>query len=326
MLGESGQLFDVGRRRDDAVDRKSCDPVDDGPDLVGEQTRGVQTDEAVAGAHNGRSVAGRRPSSIAYRPNPGDEAEHPLMKKVIVITGGGRGIGAATCRLAARQGYSVCVNYRQDRTAAEGVVTAIEAGGGHAIAVAADVAVEADVTRLFAIVDDTLGPLTALVNNAGILATQMRVDSMDAARLHRIFATNAVGSFLCAREAVRRMSTKYGGHGGAIVNVSSAAARLGSPGEYVDYAASKGAVDTLTIGLAREVAGEGIRVNAVRPGFIYTDMHTSGGEPNRVDRVKECVPMKRGGTPEEVASAIVWLLSDDASFTTGAFVDVTGGT
>ncbi len=191
---------------------------------------------------------------------------------------------------------------------------------------AADVAVESDVKRLFATVDDTLGPLTALVNNAGILETQMRVDAMDAARLHRIFATNVVGSFLCARETVRRISTKHGGNGGAIVNVSSGAARLGSPGEYVDYAASKGAIDTLTIGLAREVAEEGIRVNAVRPGFIYTDLHASGGEPNRVERVKEFVPMKRGGRPEEVANAILWLLSDYASFTTGAFVDVTGGT
>jgi NAD(P)-dependent dehydrogenase (short-subunit alcohol dehydrogenase family) len=247
------------------------------------------------------------------------------MNKVIVITGGSRGIGAATARLAGQQGYSVCVNFRRDREAAEEVVNAIKASGAQAIAVAADVGVEADVKRLFATVSEALGSLTALVNNAGILETQMRVDAMDAARLQRIFATNVVGSFLCAREAVRRMSTKYGGTGGAIVNVSSGAARLGSPGEYVDYAASKGAIDTLTIGLAREVAEEGIRVNAVRPGFIYTDMHASGGEPNRVERVKEFVPMKRGGTPEEVAHAIMWLISDRASFTTGAFVDVTGG-
>ena len=247
------------------------------------------------------------------------------MTKVILITGGSRGIGAAVARLAGQQGYSVCVNYRHDREAAESVVKSIAESGARAIAVLADVTVESDVKRLFATVDDMLGTITALVNNAGILEKQMRVDSMDAARLHRIFATNVIGSFLCAREAVRRMSTKHGGNGGAIVNVSSGAARLGSPGEYVDYAASKGAIDTLTIGLAREVAEENIRVNAVRPGFIYTEMHASGGEPNRVDRVKEFVPMKRGGKPEEVANAILWLLSDGASFTTGAFIDVTGG-
>lgn len=248
-----------------------------------------------------------------------------MMNQVIVITGGSRGIGAATARLAGQRGYAVCVNYRQDRVAAEGVVQVLEAGGARAIAVAADVSVEGDVQRLFATVDDTLGPLTALVNNAGILETQMRVEAMGAARLQRIFATNVVGPFLCAREAVRRMSTRHGGKGGAIVNVSSAAARLGSPGEYVDYAASKGALDTLTIGLAQEVAEEGIRVNAVRAGFIHTSMHASGGEPNRIERVKASVPMKRGGTPEEVAQAILWLLSDEASFTTGSFVDVAGG-
>lgn len=244
----------------------------------------------------------------------------------IIITGAGRGIGAATARLAAERGCGVCVNYRQNRQAADGVVSAIEAAGGRAIAVQADVAIEAEVTRLFEESDHRLGPLGALVNNAGILERQMRVDEMDAARLERVFATNVIGSFLCARQAVRRMSTKHGGAGGAIVNVSSGASRLGSPGEYVDYAASKGAVDTLTIGLAREVAQEGIRVNAVRAGFIYTEIHASGGEPNRVDRVKELVPLKRGGRPEEVAQAILWLLSDDASFTTGAFIDVTGGT
>jgi len=247
------------------------------------------------------------------------------MKKVILITGGSRGIGAAAARLAGQRGYSVCVNYRQDRAEAEGVVKAIEAGGARAIAVAADVSVEADVRRLFATVDETLGPLTALVNNAGILETQMRVDAMEAERLQRVFATNVFGPFLCAREAVRRMSTKRGGAGGAIVNVSSAAARTGSPGEYVDYAASKGALDTMTIGLASEVAQEGIRVNAVRAGFIHTALHASGGEPDRVERVKASVPMKRGGTPEEVAQAILWLLSDEASFTTGPFVDVAGG-
>jgi NAD(P)-dependent dehydrogenase (short-subunit alcohol dehydrogenase family) len=193
------------------------------------------------------------------------------------------------------------------------------------VAVAADVASEADVARLFETSDRLLGPLGGLVNNAGVLAAQMRVDAMEAARLERIFATNVIGPFLCARQAVARLSTRQGGRGGAIVNVSSAAARLGAAGEYVDYAASKGALDTMTIGLAREVAEEGIRVNAVRAGFIPTDMHASGGEPNRVERVKAFVPMKRGGTAEEVAAAILWLLSDEASYTTGSFIDVTGG-
>jgi len=249
---------------------------------------------------------------------------NPGMDRVIVVTGGSRGIGAATARLAGARGYTVCVNYRQNRDAADKVVRAIEAGGSRAVAAQADVANEADVLRLFE-TSDKLGPLSALVNNAGILETQMRVDAMDASRLQRVFATNVVGAFLCAREAVRRLSTRHGGNGGGIVNVSSGASRLGSPGEYVDYAASKGAIDTLTIGLAREVAEEGVRVNCVRPGHIYTDLHASGGEPNRVDRVKEVVPMKRGGDPEEVAHAILWLLSDEASYVTGSFIDVAGG-
>jgi NAD(P)-dependent dehydrogenase (short-subunit alcohol dehydrogenase family) len=219
----------------------------------------------------------------------------------------------------------VCVNFRQNLDAAQRVVKAIDAHGGRALAVAADVSVETDVLRLFETCDSKLGTLTALVNNVGIVETQMRVEKMDAERIQRIFSTNVISAFVCAREAVRRMSTKRGGAGGAIVNVSSGAARLGSPGEYVDYAASKGAMDTLTIGLAKEVAEEGIRVNAVRPGFIYTEFHASGGEPNRVDRVKASVPMKRGGSAEEVAKAILWLLSEEASFTTGAFIDVAGG-
>jgi NAD(P)-dependent dehydrogenase (short-subunit alcohol dehydrogenase family) len=246
------------------------------------------------------------------------------MSKVLLITGGSRGIGAATARLAAQRDYVVCVNYRQNADAAEQVVRAIQSDQGAAVAVKADVGVEEDVVRLFEACD-ALGTLAGLVNNAGILETQTRLDGISAARLHRIFTTNVIGAFLCAREAVRRLSTKHGGTGGAIVNVSSGAARLGAPGEYVDYAASKGAIDTMTRGLAQEVATEGIRVNAVRAGFIYTDMHASGGEPNRVDRVKAFVPMRRGGQPQEVAKAILWLLSDEASFTTGSFIDVTGG-
>ena len=244
---------------------------------------------------------------------------------VAIITGGSRGIGAATARLAAAHGYAVCVNYRQRRDEADAIVAAIASLGGRAIAVAADVSLEDDVVRLFETCDAQMGRVTALVNNAGVLEGQMRLDAMTPARWQRVFATNVIGAFLCAREAVRRMSTAHGGAGGAIVNVSSAASRLGGPNEYVDYAASKGALDTMTIGLAHEVAAEGIRVNAVRPGVIYTDIHASGGEPGRVDRVKPFVPMKRGGTADEVAQAIVWLLSDDASFTTGAFLEVSGG-
>ena len=248
-----------------------------------------------------------------------------MQKPVILITGGSRGIGAATAMLAASQGYAVCISYLRNRAAADAVVSAILRTGGKALAVAADVAIEADVVRLFEAVDSTFGPLTALVNNAGILEHHMRLDQMDAARLTRVLATNVTGSFMCAREAVRRMSTAHGGHGGAIVNVSSAASRLGSPGEYIDYAASKAAIDTMTLGLAKEVAAEGIRVNAVRPGVIYTEIHASGGEPDRVNRVMSNVPMQRGGNPDEVAQAILWLLSDHASYTTGSFIDVAGG-
>ena len=217
------------------------------------------------------------------------------------------------------------MNYHRNRDAALTTVASVESAGRRAVAVQADVSNEADVLRLFNTVDAELGSLSVLVNNAAILDRQMRVDEMDSARLARILATNVVGAFMCAREAVRRMSYRHGGQGGAIVNVSSAASRLGSPGEYVDYAASKGAVDTLTIGLAKEVAGEGIRVNAVRPGFIYTDMHASGGEPGRVDRIKATLPMQRGGTAEEVAQAILWLTSPQASYSTGTFIELAGG-
>jgi NAD(P)-dependent dehydrogenase (short-subunit alcohol dehydrogenase family) len=247
------------------------------------------------------------------------------MKKVILITGASRGIGAATAQLAAQRGHAVAVNYRANRDAADALVAAIVRDGGHAVAIGADVAAEEDVLRMFAAVDREFGRLDALVNNAGILEQQMPVERMDADRLARIFATNVTGSFLCAREAIKRMSTAHGGAGGAIVNVSSAAARLGAPGEYIDYAASKGAIDTMTIGLAKEVGGDGIRVNAVRPGVIDTDIHASGGEPGRVGRVSASIPMRRGGQAQEVAQAILWLLSDEASYVNGSIVDVTGG-
>ena len=247
------------------------------------------------------------------------------MNQVLLVTGGSRGIGEATACLAAADGYDVCISYRQDRAAADNVVRSIEQQGRKAIAIVADMASEADILRLFDEVDRQLSPLTAFVNNAGILEQQMRVADMSLARLNRVFSVNVIGSFLCAREAVKRMSTRHGGNGGGIVNISSGAAISGSSGEYVDYAASKGAIDTMTIGLAKEVAKEGIRVNAVRPAFIYTDIHASGGEPNRVDRVKALVPLQRGGQPEEVAQAVLWLLSDKSSFTTGSFINVTGG-
>jgi len=247
------------------------------------------------------------------------------MSGVLMVTGGGRGIGAATARLAAQRGYAVCLSYLSNGSAAESVVQAIRGGGGKAVAVRGNVAIEEDVVRMFAECDRALGPLTGLVNNAGVVDRQMRVEAMDAARLQRMFSINVLGAFLCAREAIRRMSTKHGGRGGAIVNVSSGAARLGSPGEYVDYAASKGAIDTMTLGLAKELAADGIRVNCVRPGFVHTEIHASGGEPNRIERLRDSIPMKRGGEPEEVARAILWLLSDEASYSTGAILDVTGG-
>jgi len=247
------------------------------------------------------------------------------LSKVMIVTGGSRGIGAATARMGAAAGYAVCVSYLSNASAANAVVESIAAEGGRALAVPADVASEADVPRLFERVDAELGPIAALVNNAGVVERLARVEEMDAGRLGRVLATNVTGSFLCAREAVKRMSTRHGGGGGAIVNLSSAAARLGSPNEFVDYAAAKGAIDTFTLGLSKEVAEEGIRVNAVRPGVIYTDIHASAGEPDRVERVKGAVPMRRGGTPEEVAHAVLWLLSDEASYITGALLDVAGG-
>jgi NAD(P)-dependent dehydrogenase (short-subunit alcohol dehydrogenase family) len=246
-------------------------------------------------------------------------------RPVMVITGGGRGIGAATAKLAAGRGYAVCLNYLHGREAAQEVVRHIAAGGGQALAMQADIASEADVLSFFRHVDSQMGRVSALVNNAATLEPQMRLDAMEASRIERIFAVNVVGSMVCAREAVKRMSTRYRGSGGAIVNVSSGAAKYGSPGEYVDYAASKGAIETFTVGLAREVAEEGIRVNAVRPGFIYTGMHAKGGEPERVERVKTLVPMQRGGQPDEVATAILWLLSEEASYVTGAILNVSGG-
>jgi NAD(P)-dependent dehydrogenase (short-subunit alcohol dehydrogenase family) len=247
------------------------------------------------------------------------------MKKVLIVTGGSRGIGAATAILGARMGYSVVVNYRENESAAAEVVSTIVKDGGEAVAIGADVSAESDARRLFSETDRLLGPVTALVNNAGILKKQSRVMDVSAERLREIFAVNSIAPFLCSREAIKRMSTKFGGNGGAIVNVSSTAIKQGGAFEYVDYAASKGAVDIFTIGLAKEVAAEGIRVNAVRPGVVYTDIHASGGEPGRVDRVKNTIPMQRGGNPDEIAKAILWLLSEDASYCAGAILDVSGG-
>jgi NAD(P)-dependent dehydrogenase (short-subunit alcohol dehydrogenase family) len=247
------------------------------------------------------------------------------MEKVLLVTGGSRGIGAATSVLAARQGWAVAVNYAAHSLAADNVVRQIRAEGGRAMAVQADVADEVQVLRMFEQVDAQFGRLTALVNNAGVVDVTARVQDMSVARWKRMFDINVFGSFLCAREAVRRMSTRNGGSGGSIVNLSSAAARLGAPGQYVDYAAAKGAIDTFTIGLAKEVAAEGIRVNAVRPGLIETEIHASGGLPNRVKDLQHQVPMQRGGSAEEVAQAIVWLLGEGASYTTMSLIDVSGG-
>lgn len=247
------------------------------------------------------------------------------MKPVVLITGGSRGIGAATALLAAQQGWSVAVNYRDNSLAADEVVRQIRADGGDAMSVQADVAREDQILTMYARVDARFGRIAALVNSAGVVDQAARVDAMSAERLTRMFQTNVVGSMLCAREAVKRMSTRHGGEGGAIVNLSSVAASLGSPGQYVDYAASKGAIDTFTIGLAREVASEGIRVNAVRPGIIDTEIHASGGQPDRARQLAHLIPMQRPGTADEVAQTVMWLLSPASSYTTGAIVDVSGG-
>ncbi|MCP1624626.1 SDR family oxidoreductase [Pseudomonas nitroreducens] len=247
------------------------------------------------------------------------------MDKVMLITGASRGIGAATALLAAERGFAVALNYRREREAALALVAQITAAGGNARAFAADVANEEDVLRLFREVDEAFGRLDVLVNNAGILERQMCLVDMDVARLQRVFAVNVTGTFLCCREAVKRMAREHGGAGGSIVNISSMASRLGSPNEYIDYAAAKGAVDSLTIGLAKEVAADGIRVNAVRPGLIRTEIHASGGEPGRVERLQSAIPLGRGGEAEEVARAILFLASDESSYSTGGFVDVSGG-
>jgi len=246
---------------------------------------------------------------------------HPI----VLVTGGSRGIGAAIAVMAAQRGYDVAFSYQSNAKAAEAVAETIRATGRKALAMQADVSVEADVLRLFNTVDQQMGRLDALVNNAGMLEKQTRLDQMDVGRWNRVLGANVIGTFLCAKEAVLRMSTKHGGKGGTIVNISSAASRLGSPNEFIDYAAAKGAVDSMTIGLAKEVATEGIRVNAIRPGLIYTDIHASAGEPGRVDRAKAGVPMQRGGTADEVAEAALWLMSAQSSYVTGTMLDVAGG-
>lgn len=250
---------------------------------------------------------------------------HAPTKPVILITGGSRGMGAATARLAAERGYDVAFSYLRDAAAADSVAADIAQRGARALALQADSADPDQVAQLFAAIDVRFGRIDVLVNNAAMLERQSRMEDLGFARMQRIFAVNAIGPMLCAQQAVRRMAYRYQGRGGVVINVSSASARLGSPNEYVDYAASKGALETFTTGLAKEIAREGIRVNCVRPGHIYTDMHASGGEPDRVNRVRESIPMGRGGQPEEVARAILWLASEEASFSTGTFLDVTGG-
>lgn len=248
-----------------------------------------------------------------------------MKNKVVLITGGSRGIGAATAKLASKKGWAVCINYKNSQSQANQLVTEINASDGIAIAVQADVSIEKDVLRLFGTIDNKLGKLDALVNNAGIIAKQAKIVDIDIERLQRVFNTNIIGSFLCAREAVKRMSTKHDGTGGSIVNISSSAARIGSPNEFIDYAASKGAIDTMTLGLAKEVADEGIRVNAIRPGLIETEMHQDTGDVDRPLKMKDTIPMKRAGSAEEVANAIVWAMSEEASYVTGALIDVAGG-
>ncbi len=248
-----------------------------------------------------------------------------LNKKVVLITGSSRGIGAATAILAAQSGFAVVVNYARNKRAAEEIVSKIKEAGGDAIAIKADISNEKEITNLFNEIDNIYGSIDALVNNAGILEKQMSFEEMDTERLNRVFTINIIGQMICSREAIKRMAFKNGGTGGVIVNVSSIASKTGSPGEYVDYAASKGAIDTFTIGLSKEVASEGIRVNGVRPAFIHTEIHATGGEPDRINRIKSKIPLQRGGLDEEVAEAILWLISDKSSYSTGTFINVTGG-